>query len=460
VFENLSRRFTQVLGAFGIKKRLTEANIEDSLREIRTALIEADAALPVIKSFIARVKEKALGAELLSSVEPGQQFVKILHDELVALLGGEQVVELKLPDPSRTASLLVCGLQGSGKTTTCGKLARHLKDRRDILLVSLDVNRPAAAEQLRILAGQAGVDFYDRGDEKDPAAIVRGARKHAERHVRNLIVYDTAGRTQVDAEMLSELGRIHKDIKPDETLFVADAMTGQRALAIAKAFRETVPISAVIFTKFDSDTRGGAVLSVKETLGVPIPYVGTGESIEGFEAFNPRRVADRMLGMGDIVGLVEKAQSVVDEKQAMALAEKIKKNTFDLDDFLAQLSQIDKMGGVQSMMEMLPGMGEHSQAAAAEVPRLRRMRAILQSMTGVERQKPFMINNSRRLRIAKGSGTTVLDVNQLLKRFDDMRGMMRKMKNPAQMKRMLSQLGVNADDPASLARLERLSKTS
>lgn len=456
MFEALSKKLTQVLGTLGVKRRLTEGNVEDALREIRTALIEADVALPVIKSFVARVKEKALGTEVLQSVEPGQQIVKILHDELVHFLGGEGTRTLTLPDPSQVAVILVCGLQGAGKTTTCGKLALSLKATRDLVLVSLDTHRPAAAEQLKILAGQAGVDYYDRGSATDPKAILEGAREHAKRHVRNLILIDTAGRTQVDDAMLAELTAVHKVAKPHETILVADSMTGQRALAIAKSFQAAVPLTSVIFTKFDSDTRGGAVLSVKETLNLPIPYVGTGEAITGLSPFDPARTADRMLGMGDIVGLVEKAQAVVDEAQALALAEKIRKNTFDLSDFLTQIGQVEKMGGMGSILEMLPGVGANAEAMKAGLPQMKRFKAMIQSMTPVEREKPFLLSNSRRLRVAKGSGTTVLEVNGLIKRFDEMRGMMRKMNNPVAMKKMMAQMGLPANDPQAMAKLERL----
>ncbi|MBL8995546.1 MAG: signal recognition particle protein, partial [Spirochaetia bacterium] len=290
MLENLTSKFSRVLSAFGIKKRLTEGNIEESLAEIRAALIEADVALPVIKNFVQRVKERVLGQEVLASVNPGDFFVKILHDELVSFLGGEANHALQLGEANQTNAILLCGLQGAGKTTTCGKLALKLKTTRDIVLVSLDVNRPAAAEQLRILAGQAGVDYYDRGTETDVKKIVKGAFDHAKKAVRNLVIFDTAGRTQIDEAMLAELKTVHNLVRPVETLLVVDAMIGQQALAVASEFKNTVPVSSLIFTKFDSDTRGGAVLSVKDTIGVPIAFVGVGEAIQGLETFDASRI--------------------------------------------------------------------------------------------------------------------------------------------------------------------------
>lgn len=447
MLENLTSKFSRVLSAFGLKKRLTEGNIEESLAEIRAALIEADVALPVIKNFIQRVKERFLGKEVLASVNPGDFFVKILHDELVSFLGGEAIYSLQLGEANQTNAILLCGLQGAGKTTTCGKLALKLKSNRDIVLVSLDVNRPAAAEQLRILAGQAGVDYYDRGSETDVKKIVKGAFDHAKKSVRNLVIFDTAGRTQIDEAMLAELKSVHSLVRPVETLLVVDAMIGQQALAVASEFKKTVPVSSLIFTKFDSDTRGGAVLSVKETLGVPIAFVGVGEAIQGLESFDASRIAGRILGMGDVVGLVEKAQENFDAQKAQKLAEKIQKDQFDLGDFLEQLNQLTKMGSMESILEMIPGLGAQAKNIPIDEKRFVRMRAAIQSMTPAERQKPFLLNQgSRKTRITRGSGTDMLVIQQTLKQFNEMKGMMKKMKTPGKMKAFLGQMGLGEPD--------------
>jgi signal recognition particle subunit SRP54 len=454
MFENLSKPFRRVLDSIGLKKRLTEANIEEAMREIRMALIDADVSLPVIKSFVTRVKEKVLKTEVLAGVEAGDFFIKILKDELVSFLGGE-IREIQLREANQLSIILLCGLQGSGKTTTAGKLAKRLKEKRDILLVSLDVNRPAAAEQLKILAGKAGVDFYERGEEKDPLKILKAAKAHAERHVRNLIIVDTAGRTQLDEAQLKELAMVHKATDPCETLFISDSMVGQQALTVAKEFGKTLPITAAIFTKFDSDTRGGAVLSVKESLGIPVLYAGMGEGLDALEGFDPERIAGRMLGMGDVIGLVEKVQQNFDQAKAEKLAAKIKKNEFDLEDFLEQIDSISKMGGMESLMEMLPGMGGKMPNLSKETAELVKMKSAILSMTKDERARPFILNGNRRQRIAKGSGTSVLLINQMLKKFDEAKNMMKKMSNPLKMKKMMEQMGMNMD-PSKMGDLEKM----
>ena len=454
MLSDLTEGFSAALSKIGLKKRLTEANVQESVREIRLALIDADVNLEVIKFFIARVKERALKTEVLQSITPGQQFTKILHDELVGILGDAQV-SLDLAEPSRMSHILLCGLQGSGKTTTCAKLANRIKDKRDVLLVSLDPYRPAAAEQLKRLASQVGVAYFERGDQKDIKKIIKAAQKHAKREVHNLIIWDTAGRTQVNEELLQELKRIDKLIDPREKILVVDSMTGQQALSVAKSFKETLNITSLIFTKFDSETRGGAVLSVKEVVGAPIKFIGVGEKIDAFDTFVPQRMAERILGMGDIVGLVNKAKEVVDEQQATKMAEKLSKNEFDLQDFLEQLQQLKKMGSLQGILGMLPGVGQKLSNMNIDETQFDKIAPIICSMTTVERKKPFILNNNRKQRISKGSGTTIMEVNRLLKQFQQMKSMVHKMKNPNKMKKMMSQVMGQDFDPSMLESMNR-----
>ncbi|HMB01782.1 MAG TPA: signal recognition particle receptor subunit alpha, partial [Spirochaetota bacterium] len=354
----LTDKISGVFAKLGRRKRLTEANIKEGIREIRLALIEADANITAIKSFINRVRAKALGTEVLAAVSPVQMFTKIVHESLVEFFGGSQVAPLTLAEPTRVSTVLMSGLQGSGKTTTCAKLAYRFRDKRDILLVSLDIHRPAANEQLKILSEQAGVAFFDRGTEQDLKKIIKAAFKYASKNVHNMIIFDTAGRTQIDQTMLDELKLIYKYVKPVENILVCDSMTGQQALSVASEFKQNVPLTSLIFTKFDSDTRGGAALSVKHVVGAPIKYIGTGEGVSQFDEFAPARIADRVLGMGDVVGLVQKAEASLDKEKNEKLAEKLSRKEFDLQLFLDQLQQMNKLGSMQSLLGMLPGMSQ------------------------------------------------------------------------------------------------------
>lgn len=428
-------------------KRISEANIEEAIRDIRIALIESDVNVGVIKSFIAKVKEKSLGEKVVKSVNPSQMFVKIVHDELIDFLGSENS-EIKLREPTRASNIVLLGLQGSGKTTTAGKLAYLLKRSRQALLVSLDVRRPAANEQLKQSALKAGVAFYDRADEKDLKKIISGAKNFSKKHQYNLIIWDTAGRAHMDVDLMVELKEIFNEIEVDESLLVCDSMLGQRAADIAKGFKEQVRIDGLIFTKFDSETKGGAVLSVKEIVGSPIKYIGTGEKIEDLGNFDAKRIAERMLGMGDIVGLVEKAQSLVNEEEALNLAEKLQKGEFDLQDYYDQMKQAQKMGSLSSILSMIPGLG--GKKLDIDEKKFNKTLYIIDSMTKKERRSPFIINGSRKSRIAKGSGNTILEVNQLLKQYEQMRSVMRKMKNPKEMRQMLKKMGAENIDFGSL----------
>ncbi|BBM88970.1 signal recognition particle protein [Spirochaetota bacterium] len=452
MLENLTKTFSSLVSKVTLRKTLTRENIEESLRSIRMALIEADVNLTVIKQFLAEIKEIALGKSVVKGVTPADAFVKTVHDGLIRLLGGPYDADsvpsegIHLRAPTQLTSVLVSGLQGSGKTTTIGKLACHYKKIRDVLLVSLDTSRPAAALQLQKLALQAGVAYFDRGAETNPLKIINHARKYAKKHSHNVIFYDTAGRTQLDTAMLTELKAIYKACDVDESLFVLDAMLGQRALKVAEAFKATIPLDSLLFTKFDSDTSGGAVLSVKYTINIPIAFIGVGEKIDQIERFDPVRVAKRILGMGDVVALVEKAEQAIDAKTSEKLAHKIAKNQFDLEDMLTQLRQMNKMGSLKSIAAMIPGMGSQlqqlQQSASATTPdkEIVHTRAVIESMTSKERAKPFLLNNSRKLRIAKGSGTTIIKVNQTLKKFQQMKTMMKKMSHPTKSKKFLADL--------------------
>ena len=325
MLDKITDNFSAIFSRLGLKKKLTETNIQEGIRDIRMALIEADVALPVIKSFVAKVKEKTLGTEVLAGVDSREMFIRSVHQSLVDFLGSGEYKGFELSEPTRATHILLCGLQGSGKTTTIGKIGNHLKNTRDCMAVSLDIYRPAANEQLKIVSEQAGIAFFDRGDKTNLKSIIKEAKKYAEKNVYNCILWDTAGRTQVNAELMKELSRVSKWIVPSETVLVCDSMTGQQAVSVAEEFKKAVKINSLIFTKFDSDTRGGAVLSVKEIVGSPVKYIGIGEKVQDFDEFVPSRIADRMMGMGDVVALVNKAQEVVDEKKASKIAEKIKK---------------------------------------------------------------------------------------------------------------------------------------
>ncbi len=442
MFDTLQDRFGDVLKGLRGQARLTDDNIKDTLREVRMALLEADVALPVVRGFVERVRERALGADVTRSLTPGQVLIKIVNDELTSLMGEANVgLELNTQPP---AVILMAGLQGSGKTTTSAKLARFLKERhgKKVMVVSCDVYRPAAIEQLRTVAGEVGANFFPSTPEQKPLDIAREAVAAARKQFQDVLIIDTAGRLAIDADMMAEIQALHGALSPAETLFVVDSMTGQDAAKTAKAFHDALSLTGVILTKADGDARGGAALSIREVTGKPIKFLGVGEKTTALEPFHPDRIASRILGMGDVVSLVEEVQQKVDQKQAEKLARKIKKGKgFDLADFRDQLKQMSQFGGMAGLMEKLPGMGQvpdhvKSQVNDKEVVKLI---AIVDSMTPMERQHPQIIKGSRRKRIAMGSGTQVQDVNKLLKQFTQMQKMMKKMKggNMAKMMRQM-----------------------
>jgi len=426
MFENLSDRFDQAFQRIKGEATITEANIAETTKEIRRALVEADVNYSVAKRFANRVKEKALGQEVLSSVKPGQLLVKITQEELADFMGGQHAgLNLK----GKPGVILMSGLQGSGKTTHTAKLALHLRTKlgKRPLLVACDVYRPAAIDQLEVMGKRVGADVFTQREEKDPVAIASAALRHARAHGNDVVIVDTAGRLAVDADMMDEIDRIHSAIEPSETLFVVDAMTGQDAVRTAQAFHDRIAFDGVILTKMDGDTRGGAALSIREETGKPIKFVGTGEKPDALEPFHPDRMAQRILGMGDVVTLVEKAQEQFDEKQAQKLQKKIRKNSFDFEDFLEQVQQIKKMGNVKDLLAMVPGMGKALRGVDLDDDAFKHIEAIIQSMTPDERQHPDKLNGSRKTRIAKGSGTSVQEVNQLIKQFGEMKKMMKMM---------------------------------
>ena len=428
MLENLTDRLQSVIKTIRGQSRFTEENISDAMREVRIALIESDVAIPVVKYFIDKVKAKALGAEVLSSVSPGQAIIKIVQDELTDLMGSEKSsLNLAAKPP---AVILMAGLQGSGKTTTAAKLAKILtKEKNKVLLVSADVYRPAAIDQLKKLANDLNVSCFDSSEKDKPIAIAKDALKYAGKNFYDVIIFDTAGRLGIDEAMMTEITDLYKVLSPVETLFVVDAMQGQDAVNTAKAFGEALSLTGIVLTKLDGDSRGGAALSVKHVTGKPIKYVGVSEKTDGLEPFYPERMSSRILGMGDIVGLVEEAQKNVDQKEAEKLAKKVKSGkSFDLDDFKAQINQMKKMGGVGAMMDKMPS--QISAAAGKMNPEdgdksLAQVEAIINSMTFLERKKPDVIKAKRKIRIASGSGVTVQEVNKLLKQFDEMQKMMK-----------------------------------
>lgn len=430
MFENLTGRLSDTLRKLRGQARLTDDNIKDALRDVRMALLEADVALPVVKSFIDRVKEQAVGQDVLKSLSPGQALVKVVHDELVHVMGdANEDLQLGVQPP---AVVLMAGLQGSGKTTTVGKLARFLRERRkkNVLVVSCDIYRPAAIDQLEMLAKEVGVEFFPSKAEQDPVHIAQAAVAHARLRLCDVVIVDTAGRLHVDSEMMDEIKRVHAAIQPHETLFVVDAMTGQDAANTAQAFNATLPLTGVILTKADGDARGGAALSIRHLTGKPIKFLGVGEKSPALEPFYPDRMASRILGMGDILSLVEQAERTIDKDEVEKLANKLKKGKdFDLEDFRGQLQQMQKMGGIGELLDKLPGVDQLSDEMKSQVndKQMRRLEAIICSMTPQERRFPNIINGSRRKRIAAGSGTQVQDVNRLLKQFTQMQKMMKKM---------------------------------
>jgi signal recognition particle subunit SRP54 len=425
MFENLSAKLDEAIRRISGEARLTEENVSEALREVRRALLDADVNFQVVKTFVEDVKVKALGQNVLGSVTPGQMMVKIIYDELVNLMGST-FAELKMA-PAGPTIIMMCGLQGSGKTTHSAKLANHFKSKgRQPLLVAADTYRPAAIDQLKTLGEQIGVPVFNLEGET-PVTIAERALVEAKRTGRNVVIIDTAGRLTIDEEMMTEVARIKERTRPDEILFVVDAMIGQDAVTTAKAFNERLDFDGVILTKLDGDTRGGAALSIRSIVQKPIKFVGTGEKMDALEPFYPDRMASRILGMGDIVSLVEKAQQQFDEEEAKKLEQKFRRNQFTLDDFHQQLQQIKQMGSIRDLLGMLPGMDRALKGVDVDEKAMGRLEAILTSMTKQERNKPEIINGSRRRRIALGSGTKVEEVNRLLKQFDEMRKMMRQL---------------------------------
>ena len=424
MFDNLSERLERSFKILKGEGKITEINVAETLKDVRRALLDADVNYKVAKNFTDTVKEKALGQNVLTAVKPSQLMVKIVHDELTQLMGGE-TAELKLE--GKPAVILMSGLQGSGKTTFTGKLARMLKTKknRKPLLVACDVYRPAAIEQLKVLGEQVGVPVYSEPDSKDPVQIALNAIKEAKVRSNDIVIVDTAGRLAIDEQMMNEIEAIKKAINPDETLFVVDSMTGQDAVNTAREFNERLDFDGVVLTKLDGDTRGGAALSIRTVVNKPIKFVGTGEKLDAIDQFHPSRMADRILGMGDIVSLVERAQEQYDEEEAKRLQKKIQKNQFDFNDFLSQIQQIKKMGNLKDLAAMIPGVGKAIKDIDIDDNAFKSIEAIIYSMTPEERKRPEILNGSRRNRIAKGSGTNLQEVNRLLKQFDQTRKMMK-----------------------------------
>ena len=430
MFESLTDRLSGTINRLRGRGRLTESNITEAMREVRIALLEADVALPVVQALIQRIKVRALGQEVMKSLTPGQQLIKVVRDELTNVMGAQASdLNLNVPAP---AVILMAGLQGAGKTTTVGKLAKHLKEKRKkkVMVVSADVYRPAAIEQLKTLAGQTGAEFFPSEASQKPEAIVAAAIDAARKSFADVLIVDTAGRLAIDEAMMAEIKALHGAVKPVETLFVVDAMTGQDAANTAKAFSEALPLTGVVLTKTDGDARGGAALSVRYITGKPIKFIGVGEKPDGLDVFHPDRIASRILDMGDVLSLVEQVEANVDQDKARKLAEKVQKGKkFDLNDMRDQLEQMQNMGGISGLMDKLPGMGQipdavKNQVTGKEVPR---MIAIINSMTPKERRNPALLNGSRRARIARGSGMQPADVNRLLKQYQQMEKMMGKL---------------------------------
>jgi signal recognition particle subunit SRP54 len=439
MFDSLSERLSGTLKTLRGQARLTEANIKDSLREVRMALLEADVALPVVRGFVEQVKARALGEDVMQSLTPGQALIKVVNDELVKVMG-ESCEELDL-STRPPAVILMAGLQGSGKTTSVAKLSRWLKERKkkSVMVASADVYRPAAIEQLKTLAAEVGVTFFPSEPSQKPLDIVQNALEQARKQAVDVLIIDTAGRLAIDAEMMTEIKDLHASIEPVETLFVVDSMTGQDAANTAKAFNEALPLTGIILTKTDGDARGGAALSIRQITGKPIKFLGVGEKTTALEAFHPDRMASRILGMGDVMTLIEEAQHKVDHKEAERLAKKVAKGKgFDLEDFRNQLQQMQNMGGIASLMDKMPGMGQMAGAAKnVDEKQFKRLEAIISSMTMKERMFPSVIKGSRKRRIAAGSGVQVQDVNRLLKQFTQMQKMMKKMTKGGGMMKMM-----------------------
>ncbi len=435
MFNNLSDKLDKAFHVLKGHGKITEINVAETLKEVRRALLDADVNFKIAKEFTKRVQEKAIGQDVLTTLNPGQLMVKLVKDELTDLMGGETVgINLK----GNPSVILMSGLQGSGKTTFSGKLANFLKTKKskNVLLVGCDVYRPAAINQLQVVGEQIGVEVYAEPENKNPVEIAKNAVKHAKANAKNVVIIDTAGRLAIDEEMMKEISNIHKAIQPQETLFVVDSMTGQDAVNTAKTFNEILNFDGVILTKLDGDTRGGAALSIKSVVNKPIKFIGTGEKMEAIDVFHPDRMADRILGMGDVVSLVERAQEQFDEEEARKLQKKIAKNQFGFDDFLKQIQQIKKMGNMKDLIGMIPGASKAMKGVDIDDDSFKGIEAIIHSMTPSERSKPSMINASRKKRIAKGSGTSVQEINQLLKQFTQMSKMMKMMQGSGGRKMM------------------------
>jgi len=426
MFDSLSDKLERSFKLLKGEGKITEINIAESLKEVRRALLDADVNFKIAKTFTDTVKEKALGSDVLTAVKPGQMIVKLVHDELVELMGGEHV---EVNHKGSPAVILMAGLQGSGKTTFSSKLARFMKSKygKKPLLVGGDVYRPAAIEQLKVLGQQIGITVYSEDDNKNPVAIAQNAINYAKQNGYNLVIIDTAGRLAIDEQMMTEISNIKAAVNPEEILFVVDAMTGQDAVNTAKEFNDRLDFDGVVLTKLDGDTRGGAALSIRSVVNKPIKFVGTGEKVDALDIFYPKRMADRILGMGDIVSLVERAQEQYDADEARKLQKKIAKNEFNFEDFLNQIKQIKKMGDIKELASMIPGMSKVMKNVDIDDKAFSKIEAIIYSMTPQERQNPAIINGSRRRRIASGSGSDIQDVNQLIKQFDETRSLMRQM---------------------------------
>ncbi len=460
MLDNLTSRFAGIVKTLRGQSRFTESNISDAMREVRMALLEADVGLPVVKDFISRVKEKALGAEVMQSLTPGQALVGVVHRELISLMGGDAVGDpgpvAKYPslnalplnlNTTPPAIILMAGLQGAGKTTSTGKLARFLKEghKKKVLVTSVDVYRPAAIAQLKLLAAQVGVDFFASDDSQKPVDIAIAAKHWAKTHFHDVLIVDTAGRLAIDQEMMAEIKDVHAAVDPIETLFTVDAMQGQDAVKVAKAFADALPLTGIILTKLDGDSRGGAALSVRHVTGKPIKFAGVSEKMDGLEAFHAERMASRVLGMGDVLSLIEDVQKNVDHDEAKKLAEKFRKGKdFDFDDFRSQLQQMRKMGGMSALMDKLPAQLSQAAQAAPDLQekQMRRTEGVINSMTPLERRKPELIKASRKRRIAAGAGVSVQEVNRIINQFEQMQKMMKMMKGGGLAKMMKGMKGM------------------
>jgi signal recognition particle subunit SRP54 len=439
MFENLTDKFERAFKVLKGQGQITEINVAETLKEVRRALLDADVNFKTAKDFTVRVKDKAMGRNVLTAVSPGQLMIKICHEELVELMGGnESEINIK----GNPGIILMSGLQGSGKTTFTGKLGNYLKTKKgkNVLLVACDVYRPAAIDQLHVLGEQLGIEVYSNKEEKNPVTIAQSAIQHAKSKGFNVVIVDTAGRLAVDEQMMDEIANVKSAIQPTETLFVVDSMTGQDAVNTAKAFNDRINFDGVVLTKLDGDTRGGAALSIKAVVEKPIKFVGTGEKMDALDVFYPQRMADRILGMGDVVSLVERAQAQFDEEEARKLQKRILKDQFDFNDFLGQLQQIKKMGNVKDLMGMIPGMGKAMKDVNIEDDAFKHIEAIILSMTPDERSNPTLINGQRKNRLAAGSGTSIQEVNKLMKQFEDTKKMMKLMSNPKNMMSMMKQM--------------------